>query len=65
MNIQIHLKIAQCIANFNKAMKENALNDNFDLSEYLIDEFCYMLEESSNFNEKVFRQYIIEKTNLN
>lgn len=59
MTSQDHKKIAQAIKNFNKKVEEQEDTGNdFDQSQFLVDEFAYMLEKDKNFNEKEFKQFI-------
>ena len=61
MTREDYIKIAECIKNFKNKVKEqeNTGND-FNEIQYLIDEFAYMLEQYSNFNETKFRDYIYD-----
>ena len=48
-------QIAQIIINFKKKKQEvwnEQSQDTFNEDEFLIDEFCYVLESNPNFNEK-------------
>lgn len=54
-------KIARCLHNYYKKWEEMQNSaDGFDEVQYLIDEFCYMLEEENpKFQEKKFRQAVL------
>ena len=56
-------KIAGCLRNFYKKWEqvlETQPQDGFDDVQFLIDEFCYMLEEDNEkFDEKRFRRLIL------
>ena len=60
MKKEEYIKIANIL---NKLYKENKFSsglNSWDLTQWLIDEFAYMLENNPDFDEKKFREIVLD-----